>query len=156
MKKVYLFDWGDTLMVDFPEQSGKMCDWDVVQAVDGALPTLEALSHDSDIYIATNAQESTEEDIRLAFERVGLSPYISGYFCRANLGVGKAEPEFFTRIIRRLNVEPSFIIMVGDTFDKDIEPAVAAGIQAVWFNPKRQKREPAKGVRYIHHLSQVC
>jgi len=29
---VYLFDWGDTLMVDFPGTPGKMCDWQVVEA----------------------------------------------------------------------------------------------------------------------------
>lgn len=36
MKDVFLFDWEDTLMVDFPGVPGKMCDWDVVQAVAGA------------------------------------------------------------------------------------------------------------------------
>ena len=30
---VYLFDWGDTLMVDFPGTPGKMCDWEIVEAV---------------------------------------------------------------------------------------------------------------------------
>ncbi|TOF26880.1 hydrolase, partial [Vibrio parahaemolyticus] len=39
MSKVYLFDWGDTLMIDFPDQIGKMCDWVNVQAVNGALQT---------------------------------------------------------------------------------------------------------------------
>lgn len=156
MTKVYLFDWGDTLMVDRPEQSGKMCDWETVEAVDGAIDVLKTLSHDSIIYVATNAQDSSEEDIRLAFERVGLSPYINGYFCMANLGIGKGSPEFYYRIIEHLKVEPSSIIMVGDTFDKDIEPAIVAGIQTVWFNPKRPEGEVAKGVRHIQHLSQLC
>ena len=26
--EAYLFDWGDTLMTDFPDASGKMCDWE--------------------------------------------------------------------------------------------------------------------------------
>ncbi|TON05786.1 hydrolase, partial [Vibrio parahaemolyticus] len=39
MSKVYLFDWGDTLMNDFPDQTGKMCDWENIQAVNGALQT---------------------------------------------------------------------------------------------------------------------
>jgi len=44
MIDVYLFDWGDTLMVDFPGVPGKMCNWDVVEAVDGAKEALEHLS----------------------------------------------------------------------------------------------------------------
>ncbi len=36
MTEVYLFDWGNTLMVDFPVVSGKMCDWETVEVVEGA------------------------------------------------------------------------------------------------------------------------
>ncbi|EHK8978101.1 HAD family hydrolase, partial [Vibrio vulnificus] len=41
MSAVYLFDWGDTLMVDFPEQNGKMCEWAIVEAVNGAHEALK-------------------------------------------------------------------------------------------------------------------
>ena len=37
MSSIYLFDWGDTLMVDYVDAIGKMCDWPSVKAVDGAL-----------------------------------------------------------------------------------------------------------------------
>jgi len=60
MTKVYLFDWGDTLMVDFPQFTGKMCDWEKVEAVSGAKSTLKKLSKSSKIYIATGASESSE------------------------------------------------------------------------------------------------
>ena len=156
MTKIYLFDWGDTLMVDFPDQKGKMCDWVTVQAVDGALRTLKELSKSHPVYIATNAADSSETDIKLAFERVGLSPYISGYFCKANLGLGKGTSEFFHKIINALNVEPQSIIMVGDTYEKDIEPAISAGIEAIWFNSKCTNNSVSKGVKQINHLLELC
>ena len=87
MTQVYLFDWGNTLMVDFPEVSGKMCNWQVVEAVSGAKEALENLSKTSKIYIATGAADSTEVEIQMAFERVGLNQYISGYFCKENVGI---------------------------------------------------------------------
>jgi predicted HAD superfamily phosphohydrolase YqeG len=31
MIDIYLFDWGDTLMVDFPGVPGKMCNWIIVE-----------------------------------------------------------------------------------------------------------------------------
>ncbi len=53
MIDIYLFDWGDTLMVDFPGVPGKMCDWEIVEAVTGAKEALAALSKHAQIYIAT-------------------------------------------------------------------------------------------------------
>ncbi|MDN3617285.1 HAD family hydrolase [Vibrio gallaecicus] len=156
MTKIYLFDWGNTLMVDFPDQKGKMCDWVKVQAVDGALRTLQELSKSHRVYIATNAADSSEADIKLSFDRVGLSPYISGYFCKANLGIGKGTSEFFHKIINVLNVEPQSIIMVGDTYEKDIEPAISVGIEAIWFNSKCTNHSVSKGVKQINHLLELC
>lgn len=156
MTKVYLFDWGDTLMIDFPEQSGKMCDWVTVLAVNSALEVLRKLSINNKVYVATNAAESSEADIETAFHRVGLSQYISGYFCKANLGIGKGKPEFFEKIIQKLDVDPKSVVMVGDTYDKDIEPAIAAGIEVIWFNPTKQSHNAVHNVRQIGHLSEIC
>ncbi|EPE2683173.1 HAD family hydrolase [Vibrio alginolyticus] len=155
MSSVYLFDWGDTLMVDFPEQSGKMCDWEVVQAVTGAHEALKKLSSTHHVYVATNAADSSESDIKSAFDRVGLTQYISGYFCKANLGVGKGTPEFFNKIINVLGVEPQSVVMVGDTYSKDIEPAITAGIKAIWFNPSNQSLNENCSVKQISHLAEI-
>tara|TARA_B110000908_G_scaffold92928_1_gene110058 strand:+ start:399 stop:905 length:507 start_codon:yes stop_codon:yes gene_type:complete len=130
---VYLFDWGDTLMVDFPNVSGKMCDWEVVEAVSGAKEALEALSKNSKIYIATGAADSTELEIKRAFDRVGLSQFISGYFCKANLGLSKGSPDFLKSILAKLEIPSVNVAMVGDNFEKDIKPAIAVGIQPFWF-----------------------
>ncbi len=135
MIKVYLFDWGDTLMVDFPNIIGKMCDWEIVEAVFGAKEALAVLSKHAKIYIATGAADSTELEIKQAFERVGLSHFISGYFCKANLGISKGSPEFLESILVKLNMPAVNVAMVGDTFEKDIKPAIAVGIQPIWFTP---------------------
>ena len=132
MIKVYLFDWGDTLMVDFPDVSGKRCDWKVVEATSGAKETLAALSKRAKIYIATGAADSTELEIQRAFERVGLSQFISGYFCKANVGGSKGTPEFLHSILAKLQIPAENVAMVGDNFEKDIKPAIAAGIQPIW------------------------
>lgn len=156
MSTIYLFDWGDTLMVDFPEQSGKMCEWAIVEAVNGAQDTLKKLSVANEIYVATNAANSLENDIQSAFERVGLSQYISGYFCKANLGLGKGTPEFFHRIINILGVDPQSVVMVGDSYENDIAPAITAGIKAIWFNPQKQNANVNHKVRQISRLDEIC
>lgn len=134
MNSIYLFDWGNTLMVDFPECTGKMCNWETVQAVDGATETLAYLSAHHEIYIATGAADSSEAEIQQAFNRVHLSQYISGYFCKANLGVEKGSARFYQAIVEKRAVEPFDITMIGDSLEKDITPALEAGLNAIWFN----------------------
>ncbi|MDO6507743.1 HAD hydrolase-like protein [Colwellia sp. 4_MG-2023] len=136
MIEVYLFDWGDTLMVDFPGVSGKMCQWGKVEAVYGAREALETLAKTAQIYIATGAADSTELEIKFAFERVGLSQFITGYFCQENVGFLKGSPEFLSSILNKLNTPLANIAMVGDNFEKDINPAINAGIKPIWFTQK--------------------
>jgi FMN phosphatase YigB (HAD superfamily) len=151
---VYLFDWGDTLMVDFPSVTGKMCDWEVVEAVNGAKEALEALSKHSQIYVATGAADSTELEIKRAFERVGLNQFISGYFCKANLGLSKGTPEFLNSILEKLKIPSENVAMVGDNFEKDIKPAISAGIQSFWFTRNDIKSVP-NNVQVIKQLSEL-
>ncbi|WP_062260936.1 HAD family hydrolase [Endozoicomonas arenosclerae] len=154
MIKIYLFDWGDTLMIDFPGVPGKMCDWEVVQTVDGAEEVLEELSSEALVYVATGAAESTEAEIKSAFDRVNLSQYISGYFCKANLGVTKGSPEFLKSILAQLNVTPQSVAMVGDSIEKDIKPALSIGIQAILFSPHDVDAIP-DNVKVIHNLREL-
>jgi len=153
--KVYLFDWGDTLMVDFSDATGKMCDWEVVEAVNGAKETLAMLSRQAKIYVATGAADSTELEIKQAFERVGLNQFISGYFCKANLGLSKGSPEFLKAILNHLNVCATSVAMVGDNIEKDIKPALANGIQAFWFTNKNIE-SASKSIKIINRLSELC
>jgi putative hydrolase of the HAD superfamily len=154
MSKIYLFDWGDTLMVDIPGQGGKMRDWPEVEAVDGAAAALEHLSAERKIYVATNAVESDENDIRAALERVGLARFITGYFCRANVGIGKGSPDYYHAILDALGIDAYDATMVGDSYANDIAPALQAGMRAVWLNPAGGDENDK--LRIISNLRELC
>lgn len=155
MTRVYLFDWGDTLMVDLPGQAGKMCDWPEVKAVDGAAEALAHLSATSRIYVATNAAESTPKDIERAFIRAGLSSYISGYFCRTNLGIAKGTPDFYMAILNQLGADAPVVTMVGDSYDNDISPALEAGLHAIWLTADTNDQDYPENVRIIGNLADI-
>ncbi len=151
---IYLFDWGDTLMVDIPGMTGKMCDWPTIMLVEGAAATLRQLSQRAQLYIATGAADSSEQDVQAAFRRGGLDRYLNGYFCSANLGEVKGSTAFLAAIMRQLDAHPEQICVVGDSFEKDILPALALGIKAVWLRPP--PAEPAAvpaEVQVIHSLT---
>lgn len=155
MEEIILFDWGNTLMVDLPESKGKMCDWEAVSEVDGAFSTLRHLSKSFNIYIATNAGDSTESDILKAFQRVNLDQFIDGYFCYDNLGVRKGTKVFFDKILNKLDVSPEKAAMVGDSLDKDILPASEAGIRTYWLSSETDQDLP-DSTCLIRSLSELC
>lgn len=66
------------LVIDFPHCSGKMYLWPEDCAVDHAQSALQHLAQDYDLYIATSAQDSSEAEIKAAFERVGPDDYVKG------------------------------------------------------------------------------
>jgi len=150
----YLFDWGDTLMVDFPGTPGKMCDWKTVQAVDGASEALKCLSKSANVYIATGASESSVADIRRAFNRVGLDQFVSGYFCKSNVGCSKGSPTFLPIILSLLALPASRVAMVGDSFTKDIEPAMRTDIQPIWLT--QETAPQGTNIRVIRSLRKLC
>lgn len=149
----YLFDWGNTLMVDFPGQTGPMHQWPQVEAVPGAEPCLELLSKTACCCLATNAADSSSGDIRKALARVGLDRYISDIFCFHELGVLKPSPAFYGRITERLGASPETMLMVGDSLETDIIGAMNCGIRAVWFN--RNNRPVPAGITAIRCLTQL-
>ncbi|MCF7505097.1 HAD family hydrolase [Vibrio sp. L3-7] len=157
LTKTVLFDWGNTLMIDFPDAPGKMCDWETVEEVSGAQALLSELSKHHNIYIATNAADSSKDDIIRAFERVGLSQYINGYFCKASIGLSKYDSGFYPAIIAKLGVKPQDVTMVGDTLAKDIYPALEAGLQAIWLNSsgKKLSESDLANVVQIQYLSEL-
>lgn len=154
MTQIYLFDWGDTLMVDDPGQPGKMKDWSQVTAVEGAAEVLSVLSGRALIYIASGAKDSDASDILSALERVGLARYITACFCPATLGYSKGDEAFLPAVLARLNVTPEQVTMVGDSYAKDIRPAYAVGMPAIWFNPGGVSGGES-GVRQVRQLVEL-
>ncbi|MFC0058631.1 HAD family hydrolase [Vibrio inusitatus] len=139
-------------MVDLPNQQGKMCDWPEVYSVEGAIEALQTLSKKYPIYVATNALDSTESDIHKAFQRAGLAPFISGYFCKTNMGIGKGSAKFFYTIAEALGVCPDSMLMMGDTLDKDINPAIEAGLKVIWFNRQNSDTVDKRNIPQISTL----
>jgi len=155
MKSTHLlFDWGNTLMVDLPGQAGPMAFWPRIECVPEALETLSLLSTRIPCHLATNAKDSTEKDIELALQRAGLRQFLSQLFCFRKLNVEKPNPAFFSAIQEHLQAEPSQLIMVGDSLDKDVLGAIQAGWNAIWLNPNNESAPV--GIRSISRLKELC
>ena len=153
---IYLVDWGDTLMIKFAGQKGKMVNWPKIQAVEGAFEALQFLSKKADVYVATSAPFSNPDDIKAALAKVGLDVFISGYFCKANLGVSKSGKEFYFKIAERLNTSPSNLTMIGNHFELDVCCAAEAGLSVIWLNSAGENLNTEFKFREISTLKELC
>jgi ribonuclease HI len=154
-QRALLFDWGDTLMRVFPLFPGPMKDWPQVAAMPGAAETLAALQANWTLCIATNAADSTEDDIRLALRRVKLDEYIDRIYCYRTVGQRKPAPEFFDYILDDLGLERAQVVMVGDDFEADVQGANRSGLYAIWYTPRSQETRQGELYRSIVDLRQL-
>ncbi len=152
-----LFDWGDTLMRDFPGFSGPMAGWHRVEALPHAQATLDALRLGGwTTALATNAADSDEWEIRRALGRVGLEDLIDRIYCLRTVGHRKPSPEFFDFVLADLRITPADLVMVGNDYDVDIVGANGAGVRAIWFRPEGGELPPEHALlRIVRDLAQI-
>jgi FMN phosphatase YigB (HAD superfamily) len=136
MSKNLLFDWGNTIMVDFV-LPGPMCSWNKVALVEGAENALQILSEKYDCHLATNAGASTTKEVRLALSRVDVDKFFSGIFLADEIGFDKPDIRFFNAIIDRLGISPDSFVMIGDNYFNDCVGAKKAGMKTVFLNANR-------------------
>lgn len=150
-----LFDWGDTVMINFPQYSGPMNDWPEVGACPGIEDALTSLAQNYNLALVTNAQDSEASDIRNALGRVGLGEAFDEIFCFREVGHLKPSPAFFQKIIQKLDCRPSDIFMVGDDYMGDIIGAISCGMRAVWYNPSGGDIKSGKGYTTITQMGEL-
>lgn len=155
VKGCILFDWGDTLMRVFPQFGGPMKDWPKVEAVSGAAEMLAVLHADLHLALATNAADSTEEDIRLALRRVDIDRWLDRIYCFKNIGHRKPSPEFFVYILKDLGLSPEQVVMVGDDYETDVLGASHCGLRAIWLNEGSVSESYTEPQCTIHALAEL-
>jgi len=132
MNKILLFDWGNTIMVDF-NLPGPMYTWSRAAWVPGAEEALKELQ-DHLCCIATNAGESDLDAVRKGLEMVDANPYFMYVFPSRDVGFMKPDPRFFRFIIHLLGSFPDNYIMIGDNYQKDIVGAKSVGMKTILLN----------------------
>lgn len=150
-----LFDWGDTVMRDYPEITIPMVEWKSVEIIEGIAEMLEYLhSSGRRIVLATSAAISDEGQIRGALGRAGLDTYFSRIYCFKNTNLPKGEA-FYRHILKELGISAADALMIGDGFEKDVEIPNQLGIFAVWFNPKSEETREGDAHVTVHSMPEL-
>ena len=104
------------------------------RAVPGAGALLAAVKERARVgIVSNNLLDEQQEKLRTC----ALDPFVDALVVSEEIGVSKPDPEIFKVALDRLSCAPENAVMVGDSWAADIAGAQAAGIRAVWFNPRR-------------------
>ena len=118
-----------------------------------AEPALRALHGTHRLGLVTNGPSDIQ---RMKLAASGLEPYFAGVTVSTEVGAGKPDPAIFAHALAQLGAGPSDAVMVGDSFERDVAGARAAGIGAVWLNRSGGPRpEGATPDREITTLAQL-
>lgn len=87
-----------------------------------------------DLSVASNGTFAQQiERVRLA----GFTIYFSHLFVSSDVGFQKPDVRFFNNVLNTLNIDKDKIIFIGDSLSADIQGGINAGIDTIWFNPKK-------------------
>ena len=78
------------------------------------------------------------------FNRSPLKDVIPHMFVSMELGCQKPQREYFDKVFSALGLaDRSRAVIIGDSLSTDIRGGLAAGIDTVWYNPRRLPGDPA-------------
>ena len=75
-------------------------------------------------------------NVEAVLEGYGIRGFFGDIIESAVVGVRKPDPEIYRMGVRALGMDARHVLVVGDSYTKDIVPATAAGCRAVWIKGK--------------------
>ena len=86
---------------------------------------------------------------RLKLEQAGLVDAFGTVVISGEVGVGKPDPAVFALVLDGLGAGSDGSVMVGDSWERDVEGALAAGMTAVWIADGRTPPAEYPGVTVV-------
>ena len=154
MAKALIFDWGNTIMVDFGFD-GPMSEWKKVAWIDGAENSLIKLNSKYICCIASGAENSGTKEIIDALKRVGADKYFHHFFCSKDLGHKKPSPLFFQALADNIGIKTSECVMIGNSYEKDIIGAKNAGMKTILLNSNKNPEKFKKADFIINSMEEI-
>jgi len=128
-----IFDWGDTLMLDYKQYNGPMAHWPEIALVPGIQQALTLLGKDHTLCVTSNAGDSDAQLMGQALDRGGIKQHFQFFFTSKELGSAKPDPEFFKQVLKMAGKQANECVYIGNDYLNDIVPAKKAGMETILF-----------------------
>lgn len=80
-------------------------------------------------------------NVEAVLQEFGFTPYFKAVTESARVGIRKPDPRIYELGVEALGLAPEDVVVVGDSFPKDIVPAKTLGCKAYWFKGEGWKDE---------------
>lgn len=98
---------------------------------------LEKIQKDFSLALVSNFYGN----LNTVIEDFGLLSFFPRIIESANVGVRKPNPLIFELGVEALELKPSEIVVIGDSYDKDIIPAIKTGCKTIWIKGQSWKED---------------
>ena len=117
--------------------------------IHGARESVRSLSERCRLALLTNGPSDIQ---RRKLASTGLEECFEAVFISGELGIGKPDVRIFLHAAQVLQVPTSEIVMIGDSWERDVIGAVNAGMSAVWISSGRPIPEDIDGVSIVESI----
>ncbi len=118
----------ETIAPELPERLADWCYEYARKAIDNARPILERLTERYPLVLVSNFYGNIESVLR----DFGLDHLFGAIVESAVVGIRKPDPAIFQLGVDKLGLLADKVVVVGDSYEKDIVPATRIGCQTIW------------------------
>jgi len=88
---------------------------------------------------------------------LGYAPFLSVIVDSRRAGLYKPDPAIFIYAAAKMELRPSSVMMVGDSFDRDVRPAKSIGMMTAWLEgpSPRPCPDPSLADARLRHLAEL-
>lgn len=112
-------------------------------------PTLKKLKH----YLKVVISEDNQDLIRFKLESLGLKKYFDLVVAAEEVGIMKPSPRYFQYTLKKLNLFPQEVVVIGDDWEKDLAEAYKLGMRTIIFGKEDQRAH--RSIRSFAQLPQI-
>jgi putative hydrolase of the HAD superfamily len=121
--------------------------------IPGAADAVRAAAESRRLGLLTNGPSDVQ---RLKLEGTGLTPHFGTLAISGEMGVGKPATSAFEAALAGLGLGPHQAVMVGDSWERDVEGAVSCGLPVVWIASGRPVPARLDGVTVIETIDELA
>lgn len=127
------FEWlhttaGVSLLPAKAEEIAGWCYRYAARCIDTARPVIAGLAGRYPLVLVSNFYGNIESVLK----NFKLNSYFGSIIESAVVGIRKPDPAIFALGVEKLQVSPENVVVIGDSYDKDIVPATGLGCKTIW------------------------
>jgi HAD superfamily hydrolase (TIGR01509 family) len=127
-----------------------------MQLYPDALDVLRELKERGFLVAVNTNRPCTNDILEVDLGSMGVMTFVDAMVCSGDVGFFKPHQAPFEAALRALGLEPAQALMVGDSLERDVRPARALGMSAVWkLNGRYDIDLPDDAGATIHDLNEL-